>query len=593
MEVVHPRPQLTRPDWIDLSGPWGFAYDDADVGLVESWQARTEVFARTIEVPFPPESTRSGIADTGFHPVVWYRRTFARPERSDTDRLLLHFGAVDYRAHVWVDGQLVATHEGGHTPFSADITDQLSAGGDGDHILVVRAEDRPEDMRQPRGKQDWELAPHVIWYARTTGIWQPVWLEPVPATRVESVRWTPDADSASLRVAVRLTPAGGEPLRIRVRLTMDGRTLVDDTYAVLGPEVERDIVLSPALVSLDREQSLWSPEHPHLIDATITLLDDNGVVDEVRSYTAMRSVRAEAGRFLLNGHPYFLRMVLAQNFWPESHLAAPDPDALRREVELARRLGFNGLRLHQKIEDPRFLYWCDRLGMLVWEEMPSAYEFSTTTVDRLTQEWSEVLARDHNHPCVVAWVPFNESWGVPAVAQSPQQQAAVRALYHLTKAVDGSRPVIGNDGWEHVVTDVMTVHDYTGDAETLRARYGDRQAVEETVRHVRPGYRAVIVDGAEYAGEPVILSECGGFTLETGDGEVWPGYGKVDDPQALLEAYRSLVEAITDSTALAGFCYTQLTDTLQEKNGLLTEDRKPKVAFEDIAAITRRTSSAT
>jgi hypothetical protein len=194
---------------------------------------------------------------------------------------------------------------------------------------------------------------------------------------------------------------------------------------------------------------------------------------------------------------------------------------------------------------------------------------------------------------VVAWVPFNESWGVPAVAQSPQQQAAVRALYHLTKAVDGSRLVIGNDGWEHVVTDVMTVHDYTGDVETLRARYGDRQSVEETLRHVRPGNRAVIVDGTEYAGEPVILSECGGFTLETGDGEVWPGYGTVDDPQALLAAYRSLVEAITDSTALAGFCYTQLTDTLQEKNGLLTEGRKPKVDFEDIAAITRRTSSAT
>ena len=419
----HPRPMLTRPGWTDLCGTWSFAYDDKSTGVHERWQDRPDVFDRTIEVPFPPESARSGIGDEGFHPVVWYRRTFTHPAPParpgpQQERLLLHFGAVDYRASVWVNGHLVATHEGGHTPFSADITTALR-DQDEQH-LVVRAEDLPGDLRQPRGKQDWQPAPHVIWYRRTTGIWQPVWLESVPANSISEVRWTPDVARAAMAVTVRLRRTHQRPLRVRVQLSLRDDPLADDVYTVDGDEVVREIALPTAVASTGRRTYLWSPEHPNLIAATVTLLDGDAVLDEVGSYTALRSVRAAGSQILLNEQPYFLRLVLAQNFWPESHLAAPDGDALRREVELVKELGFNGVRVHQKVEDPRFLHWCDRLGLVVWAELPSAYEFSTTTVQRLTREWMEVLARDHSHPCVIAWVPLNESWGVPAVAQSPQ-----------------------------------------------------------------------------------------------------------------------------------------------------------------------------
>ncbi len=591
----HPRPTLTRPSWTDLCGTWSFAYDDEDTGLVDRWQERVDVFDRTIEVPFPPESARSGIGDESFHPVVWYRRTFSRPASQSApdgsaNRLLLHLGAVDYRATVWVNGQLVATHEGGHTPFSADISTALVDADE--QVLVVRAEDLPGDRHQPRGKQDWEPTPHVIWYRRTTGIWQPVWLEAVPATRVAAVRWTPDVAASALAVTVRLARTHQRPMHVRVQLALGEVSVADDVYAVDGDEVTREIALPSTVTSLGRRGYLWSPEHPNLMTATVTLLEGDTVVDEVGSYTAMRSVRARGGRILLNEHPYFLKLVLAQNFWPESHLAAPDAEALRREVELVKELGFNGLRLHQKVEDPRFLHWCDRLGVLVWGEMPSAYEFSTTTVHRLVREWTEVLERDHNHPCVIAWVPINESWGVPGVADDPQQQELVRALFHLTKALDPTRLVVGNDGWEHVVTDITTVHDYTPDARVLRERYGDAGSVETTIAEVQPGYRAILVSGIDRAGEPVVLSEFGGLTLDTSEGETWHGYGVVTDAASLLKVYRELVDALLDSPAIAGFCYTQLTDTLQEKNGLVTEERRPKIEAREVRRINLRTPAA-
>jgi beta-galactosidase/beta-glucuronidase len=590
----HPRPTLTRPQWTDLCGTWSFAYDDEDTGLVDRWVDRVDVFDRTIEVPFPPESASSGIGDESFHPVVWYRRTFSRSaaqaaSNGSADRLLLHFGAVDYRATVWVNGHVVATHEGGHTPFSAEISTALS--DQDEQVLVVRAEDLPHDRRQPRGKQDWEAKPHVIWYRRTTGIWQPVWLESVPSTRVAGLRWTPDVVRSTIAVTVRLHRTHPGLLQVRVRLVM-GHTVIEDVYAVDGDEVTRELELPSSETSKDRRDYLWSPEHPHLITATVTLLEGASVVDEVGSYTAMRSVRARGGRILLNENPYFLRLVLAQNFWPESHLAAPDAAALRREVELVKELGFNGVRVHQKVEDPRFLHWCDRLGLLVWGEMPSAYEFSTTTVHRLVQEWMEVLDRDYNNPCVVAWVPINESWGVPGVAESPQQQELVRALFHLTKALDPTRLVVGNDGWEHVVSDITTVHDYTPDGRVLQQRYGDATSVEETVATIQPGYRPILVPGVTRAGEPVMISEFGGLTLDTSAGETWLGYGVVTDAASLLKGYRELVDPLLDSAALSGFCYTQLTDTLQEKNGLLTEQRQPKIEAREVRQVNRRTSAA-
>lgn len=582
---------MTRDRWFDLSGSWQFAYDDADRGLRDGWWTHPEVFDRTIIVPFPPESQASGIGDASPHPIVWYRRSFQVPPEHHNDRLLLHFGAVDYRAQVWVNGQLVMQHEGGHTPFSADIAKAIRPD-EAEQIIVVRAEDQPADLTQPRGKQFWEPTPRRIWYHRTTGIWQPVWLEPVNSTYITDVRWTPDLQRGLLGVQVQLNAHPEHALTLRVQLSLRGTPLADDTCTVARGQIHRELALEPAQLTMNREHILWSPSYPNLIDAVLTLSDGDEIIDVVQSYAGLRSAGFANGRFLLNGRPYYLRLVLEQGYWPESHLAAPSADALRHEVELTKALGFNGVRIHQKVEDPRFLYWCDRLGLLVWGEMANAFVFSPNAVERLTREWMDVIRRDYSHPCIITWVPLNESWGVPSLDQDPAQQHYVQALYHLTHAIDTTRPVIGNDGWEHIVSDVFGVHDYALDGATLKERYGTPEALEQTLRTVQPHYRTILFENTHRSGEPVMLTEWGGISYAPQPGEAWHGYGTVDSTEAFLAKYAELTNAILDSPTIVGFCYTQLTDTEQETNGLLTADRKPKLPIEAVHAINTRASRA-
>ncbi len=590
-ETMHPRPQLTRDRWTDLSGVWQFAFDDANIGLSQRWHERTDVFDRAIRVPFPPESRASGIGDPSPHHVVWYQRAFPEVRQDREERLWLHFGAVDYRAQVWVNGRLVTAHEGGHTPFSADITSALAHGGD-EHVVVVRVEDWPDDLAQPRGKQDWQPVPHRIWYHRTTGIWQPVWLEPLPATFIAELHWTPDLDRAQLRLDVRLDAPPPKPLRLQTRLSLHGAPIAEVASRVGGIETSVAIGLDAAALLMDRDRWLWSPRHPNLVEAELMLLDEDRVIDAVRSYAGLRSVGVADGRFLLNGRPYYLRFALEQGYWPESHLAAPSEQALRREVELAKELGFNGVRIHQKVEDPRFLAWCDRLGLLVWGEMANAYVFTPAAAERLINEWIAVLRRDFSHPCIVAWVPINESWGVPNVARDPAQQAFVQSLYWLTKTLDPTRPVVANDGWEHLVTDILGIHDYAAEGNVLRERYGSAEAVERTLQDVQPGPHPIVLPGFRHRGQPVMLTEFGGILDADEAGEGAFGYGTVRGKDAFLARYADLVGAVLDCPTIAGFCYTQLTDTEQERNGLLTAERVPKFDPAAVRAITSRPSKA-
>lgn len=584
-EIIHPRPQLTRERWIDLNGIWGFAFDDDDRGLTDRWVERAEAFAAEITVPFPPESQASGIGDNGMHPVVWYRRVITVDDSLRSGRLLLHFGAVDYRARVWVNGRLVATHEGGHTPFHADITDVLDDGPE--QTIVVRAEDQPEDTSQPRGKQFWELKPRDIFYTRTTGIWGSVWLEPVPHTYITRLRWTPMPESHQLGLSVRLNHLPDHPLRLHLKLTLHGVTLAEDSYLFMRDELRRDVGLE-GLGTMNWRHVSWSPDYPNLIDAELTLYDGDTVLDEVKSYAGLRSVGTDSGFFMLNGSPVYLRLVLGQGYWPDTNLTPPSPDALREEVRLIKALGFNGVRVHQKVEDPRFLYWCDRLGVMVWGEMASAFSFNNEAINRYTREWMEVVERDYNHPSIICWVPFNESWGVPNLATDASQGHYVQALYHLTHALDATRPVIGNDGWEHIVTDVLGIHDYATESEPLRERYGTPEAVAHTLTARRPQFRAIVLRENVSQGAPVMLTECGGLAYRPNPGKPWFGYGTVADSAALLERYKELIDAILDSPALAGFCYTQLTDVQQEANGLLNADRTSKLDIDAVYAINRR-----
>jgi beta-galactosidase/beta-glucuronidase len=580
-QFEYPRPQLVRDHWMSLNGPWQFMYDDERrcemPDCVDGW-------THQINVPFAPETASSGVGDPGFHRVCWYQREFTITPSAG--RTILHFGAVDYRARVWVNGRLVAEHEGGHTPFCADIT--VSMNADGAQVVTVYVEDDPADLAKPRGKQDWLLEPHSIWYPRTTGIWQSVWLEQVASTHIQRLRWTPIFETYEIGCEIFATGEIDEDLFVEVKIWHGEELLADDHYKLLGHEANRKIALSDPGIDDSRNELLWSPERPTLLEAEVTLYHGTVVLDTVTSYTAMRAVAINRDRFMLNGRAYPLRLVLDQGYWPDTLMTAPSDEALKRDVELAKEMGFNGVRKHQKVEDPRYLYWADKLGLLVWEEMPSAYRFSSKAITRMVREWTEAIERDYSHPCIIVWVAFNESWGVPNLTLTQAHRNAVEALYHLTRTLDSTRPVIGNDGWEASATDILGIHDYDCDAERLRARYAVTDPVRTLFDQRRPGGRILTLDGFPHRGQPIVLTEFGGIAFDpaANTAGTW-GYSRAHTAESFLELYRSLLEVVNTTFMFSGFCYTQFADTFQEANGLLHADRTPKIPLDQIYAATR------
>ncbi len=572
---AYPRPQLERDDWTSLNGEWRFALDPDGRTFILPKHVRWD---RTITVPFAPETPASGVHETGYFLACWYSRTFNAPELVVGERLLIHFGAVDHQATVWLNGSLVGTHEGGYTPFMLDLTDFLQPGGE--QTLVVRAYDDPHDLAKPRGKQDWQREPHSIWYYRTSGIWQTVWIERVPVSRIGSLRWTSSVERYEIGLDAKIAGEIRDGLHLSLRLTLGERVLIDDLYGVVSGEVHRRLSLSDPGIDDYRNELLWSPHSPTLIQAEIELRDTDGrVIDRVRSYTALRSVNIQGDRFVLNGRPYTLRMVLDQGYWPETGLTAPDDEAFRRDVELAKAMGFNGVRKHQKIEDPRYLYWADRLGLLVWGEMPSAYRFTPQSIERLTTEWMAAIERDISHPCIVAWVPFNESWGVPDLPDIPAQRSYIQAIYSLTKTLDPTRPVIGNDGWESSATDIIGIHDYDDRLERIQRRYRMDESLPRLFNRERPGGRLLTLEGHPHSGQPIMLTEFGGIAYSQDVAHTW-GYSRSDSVGAFAQRYTNLLVLINSLPMLAGFCYTQFADTYQESNGLLYADRTPKFPLE-------------
>lgn len=574
----YPRPQFMRKAWLSLNGEWEFGFDDGNVGEQERWYEAngSASFPRKINVPFAFQSKLSGIEDPSFHDVVWYRRNFHIPDDWKGKTILLHFGAVDYLAKVWVNGQLAAVHEGGHTPFHADITRFLAEGS---NTLVVRAEDFSRDVTLPRGKQYWLEKSASIFYTRTTGIWQSVWLEPLSPVHLRKTVVTPDIDRNEIRIRTfidGLKPA--DDMKLQVTVTFGNERVAEDQYSIRSGEQLRTIGLGDFTDhGLGR---LWSPEHPNLYDLELRLVRGEEVVDEVVSYFGMRKVSIEDGKLCLNNRPYYQRLVLDQGYFPEGILTAPSDDALRRDVELTKEMGFNGVRKHQKTEDPRFLYWCDRLGLLVWSEAANAYDYSEEYVRRFTKEWQEIIERDYNHPCIVTWVPLNESWGIPNVRMDSRQQQHGLAMYHLTKSLDDTRLVVYNDGWEHMTTDLVTIHDYESRQEVLEKRY---KSVESAVEAM-PANRSIFVGGASYQGQPILVSEFGGIAFKKSEWEGW-GYSGADSEEDFLIRLKAVVDPMLTSPVVQGYCYTQLTDVEQEINGLLTYDRRPKAPLAKIRGI--------
>lgn len=573
----YPRPQFVRQDWQNLNGEWDFKFDDANKGETEQW-FRSFQGDRSIIVPFTYETKASGIGEESAHPYVWYRRAFEIPQEQQGKRIVLHFQGVDYLAKVWVNGEYVGSHEGGYAAFSFDVTSLIRQ--DGANEVVVRAEDS-DSATQPRGKQRWRSANFGCWYVQTTGIWQTVWLEYVNPSHVKSVKMTPDVDANAIRFDYAVQANNGsEPLRLTTSITMDGELIKETTQLVDRSAFSATI----ELVSAKREWrvELWSPNNPKLYEVTFTLTQGDRVVDLVSSYFGMRKIAINGGRIMLNYDQLYQRLILDQGYWTDSHLTPPSEEAIIADIDAILAMGYNGVRKHQKIEDARFLYWCDVKGLLVWSECAATYEFNDEAVDRFTREWLEIVQQQYNHPSIVTWVPFNESWGIGNVFADRRQQQFTEAIYHLTKAFDPYRPVIVNDGWEHTVSDILTLHDYEENGDAFLKRYADKDAVVSN-KHAFNNGRFAMAQGYEYKGQPIIISEFGGIAFK--DEKGW-GYGnQVDTVEAFLARFKSITHAIKATDYVSGYCYTQVTDVQQEVNGLLKEDRKPKVALELIREI--------
>ncbi len=562
----YPRPQMVREGYVNLNGQWDFAFDFGKSGRERKMYEKDAAYPEKILVPFCPESKLSGIEYKDFMNAVWYRRGFTVPAEWKDARTVLHFGAVDYYCEVYVNEKKVGSHAGGYTSFCFDITDYLA---EGENTLAVYAEDEGRSGRQPRGKQCGNYYSGGCDYTRTTGIWQTVWLERLPESHIKNFKVYPNPDDCSVTLEVDVTyPTGAAALTVKA--AYEGREMGTVTLPVTGHTLMVYLKLA--------ERQLWEAGKGRLYDLTLTYAD-GACQDRVESYFGLRSVSWDNKAMYLNGKKVFQRLVLDQGFYPDGVYTAPTDEDLKKDIELSLAVGFNGARLHEKIFDPRFLYWADKLGYLVWGEHANwgLEIWNGEGLRNFLPEWLEALERDFNHPAIVGWCPFNETWD----GRQRQDDGVLSTVYHATKAIDHTRPVIDTSGNFHVITDIFDVHDYEQDTAKFAEHYAAMKAGGEAY--------VTFADRQKYEGQPYFVSEYGG-TWWIGDErrEGW-GYGtQPKDVEELAERYVGLTSALLDNPQICAFCYTQLYDVEQEQNGMYTYSRKkkfPEAIYEKIRAV--------
>ncbi|WP_067930276.1 glycoside hydrolase family 2 protein [Alicyclobacillus kakegawensis] len=571
----YPRPQLVRADWLNLNGTWEFEMDGGRTGRERNFPAKSS-FSQRILVPFCPESKLSGIEYKDFMAAVWYRRTFTLPREWEGKQVFIHFGAVDYETEVWINGKSVGTHRGGYSSFSFNITHLVHPG---ENVITVCAEDDNRSRLQPRGKQSALLYSHGCDYTRTTGIWQTVWLECTNETYISGLRYFPDPANACVHVEVGVAGRIQYDEDLQIHVKYKGRAVGQGAAKVGMNSIRITIPLS--------EVHLWDVGKPRLYDVQLTLSCRGDVRDRVESYFGLRTVSLGEKKILINGRPVFQRLVLDQGYYPDGVYTAPTDASLRRDIELAMELGFNGARLHQKMFEERYLYWADQLGYIVWGEHASwGLDISTAVgLERFLPEWLEGIRRDFNHPSIVGWCPFNETWDSMSANHARQDDEVLRIVYNVTKAFDCTRPVIDTSGNFHVMTDIFDIHDYEQDPETFAEKFApmkDGGAVYNT-----------FPERQRYEGQPYFVSEYGGIWWypEQADDKGW-GYGeRPRSKEEFLRRYEGLTTALLENPAICAFCYTQLYDVEQEVNGLYTYDRRPKFDAEVIRRINTRVAA--
>lgn len=555
----YPRPQFERAEWINLNGTWTYEFDLSNSGKNRQLTTAKQL-SNTITVPFCPESKLSGVNHTDFIEQMWYQRSISIPENWKNKKIMLNFGAVDYHAEIYIDGNYLGNHDGGSSSFSLDITPAVEPGNT--HSLVVFVADKTRSGLQAVGKQSTQYNSYGCFYTRVTGIWQTVWLEAVSPYGLRSARTNPDIDQQQLIVTPEFyRSSNDETLEI---------TLYDNNR-----QVSRKVVKcnnGSSVVLPVKDMKLWSPENPYLYDITYRIKNANGeVIDEVKSYVGMRKVHTSNGQIYLNNEPYFQRLVLNQGYYPDGIWTAPTDEALKNDIMLSKEAGFNGARLHQKVFEERFHYWADKLGFITWGESANwGMDYKEEEAARyFLTEWSEILMRDYNHPSIIAWVPFNQPLENPYTLISGKMPRLIIDTYRLTKAIDPTRLVNGIAGDTHFLTDIWGIRNYESDT----ARFA---------RYLKPNEKQ-----AFYNHQPFFIGEFGGmlWTGEHKDKASW-GYGKtITSEEGFYERLEGFMDAIANAKEVTGFCYTQLTDIEQEKNGIYYYDRRPKLDMKRIKTI--------
>lgn len=553
-KASYPDPAFIRRNTKILDGKWDFAFDNdasMSIGSVK--------FDKKINVPFCYQSKMSGIDIQDDITVVWYRRTFEY--RKNTKKLLLCFGAVDYYSEIYINGVLAYFHEGGFSSFKVDITKYLD---DGKNEIVVRCEDTLSTS-QIRGKQSWKGDVFGCWYTATTGIWQSVWLEEAGSIYVQECLIVPDINKNRADFYIKLSDANIK--RVFATLYLKGEKIGNLEFNTSGSEGLASFVFSDwDILRCDYQ---WSLENPNLIDVVINADDD-----EVFLYFGMRNVEVRGKDIFLNNHRLYQRLVLDQGYWPDSLMTPPLGEELEKDIIISKEMGFNGARKHQKIEDARYYYYADLHGFLVWGELPSRYSYSPHSSIAVLSQFDNYIRAKYNHPSIIAWVPLNESWGVSNILEDKKQQEFANSLASYAKAFDDTRFISSNDGWEQTSSgDILSVHDYSVIPQWLGASV-------EMASNGRADLRELYANGYAYDGKPIILTEFGGIAFSDGRDDTWGYNGKVVDSDAYFNRLKALLNRVKDDKVLSGFCYTQLTDVMQETNGLLTPDRKPKLELD-------------
>ncbi len=551
-----PNPQFKRESWRNLNGEWDFVIDNELSGKERGFfEPDCRCFDKKIIVPFCPESELSGIGNRDFMNAVWYRRSVTVSEEEKAKRIVLHIGACDYKTEVFVNGKSVGTHIGGYVSFEFDISDFVNVG---ENVITIYAIDDTRNGAQPGGKQSILFASNGCHYTRTTGIWQTVWLEFTARNYIKSFKLDTDTENKTLHISGEVCGKG----RISAVTSFEGKETGSCSVNTSG--------YFNMAVNLS-ELHLWELGKGGLYDLVLTL-DNGGDTDTVISYFGMRSIAFEGMKFMLNGKSVFQRLVLDQGFYPDGIYTARDEKTLVRDIELSMEAGFNGARLHQKVFEPLFLYHCDRLGYIVWGEHASwGYDCENTDYhDNFLDEWVEILRRDVNHPAIVGWCPFNETWN-----NGYTGFRCLETTYKITKAFDPSRPCFDTSGGKHTIfTDVFDVHDYTHSEELLRKRYCRADAGLDLSAEEFKDFDGV-TNLKAYCGQPFMNSEYGGIGFSTTEGG-W-GYNRIiTDPDEYIDLFCRLTRAMLDSPIMFGFCYTQLTDVEQEQNGIYYYNREKK-----------------